>query len=1020
LKKSLLLFSIVFQVLTGYGQQRIGDFMAYGNNDGLPAALFYSVYQSSDGYLWMGSSSGLVRFDGKRYKIFFSDYANPNSISDNIIVDLAEDKEHNLWMAGLFQGLTKLNLRTGLIQRYSRLSEDKTPGYGINKILVDNEGQIWVATSGRGLAHYVSAQDSFEFYIPDPLQPNDGSVREANHISDLAIDISDQNIFWLSCFDGLYSFHRKQKKFEHFVTPNPEAKDSPLPFLSVASDSGHLLWLGTWYNGLMSFNSSTNQFIAYPYSLADPSNSSHYQALDVKSINDSILYIAARNSGLLSFDKRTHQIQPLLTNAMLPGGSSDLDIQRISITPDAGVFIGGNYYIYQQHKAFNRFSKAVIFPYGSHFSVHQVVYDDLRKGYWIACYNAGQIIFLSQDFITKKLYQPGGIEDNQFLDVAIDRNHDVWVITLASGLLKIGSAEKSPGRVGYENPGLDTLAGDIICVDSDEKGNLWLLSRRQLYYLDVSTNVLRSFQLLNDNQVSLYELDLCTGLQQDAWVASNYGLFHARLDQNKVIHLLPDAETHEGIANLLIKTLTVDQSGNAWLGFESDGVQVVSGVDHSILSSYNLDDGLPGMQINCMVTDTAGKIWVGTSAGLAVFDPKAETSIWQLFNREDGITRDFIDRPIMATKDGRLFFNIDEGLSWIDIGTEEGSKGQVPILHLIALQVDGKPYREDLLPDYLTSVELSYATKEIRIEYAAMDWLHSGRTKYFYKIEGINSSDDWIENKLATLLLTNMKPGKFLLRLYAVSGDGIQSKEIKLPILIRPPFWQRWWFISFCVLSVLLIGYAIYQYRIGQLKKMQAMRNTISTNLHDDIGASLSNIHILTVLTQRNMTNTENATSYITKAGDEIQRISESLSDIVWNINPKFDDLDHLFIRMKRYAADMLEGKNIKAELIFPEAIEKLSMPMDQRRDFYLIFKEAVNNLVKYSEAEEAQIKVSIDHPFIRLEVEDNGQGFDELTLRYGNGLQNMKQRADKWRAILQVKSRPGQGTSISLDMKMN
>ena len=1011
---------MVFHVLIGYGQQRIGDFMAYGNNNGLPAALFYSVYQSSDGYLWIGSNSGLIRFDGKRYKIYFSDYTKPNSITDNIIVDLVEDREQNLWMAGLFQGVTKLNLHTGQIKRYSRLSQDNTPGYGTNKILVDEEGEVWIATSGRGLAHYLSAKDSFEFYIPDPLKPSDDSEREANHLSDITTDITDPNVFWISCFDGLYSFHKKQKKFDRYTIPNPEAKELPLPFLSVVSGTDQMLWLGTWYYGLISFNIKTHQFITYPYSQADPPNSSHYQVLDVENINDSTLYLASRNSGLLSFDKRTHQIQPLLTNSMLPGGSSDIDIQQISITPDAGVFVTGNYYIYQQHTAFNRFRHSLIFPYGSHLSVHQVVYDPLRKGYWIACHNAGEIIFLSQDLVSKKVYKSDNSKDIQFSDIAIDRNHDVWVVTPTSGLLILSSANSMLRRIDNQIPGLAALAGSIICIDTDEEGNLWMLSRQQLYYLDITTHVLQAFHLVEDDQTALFELELCSGPNQDAWVASDHGLFHCSLPQNKVFHLVPDPETHHGIANLLIKTMTVDQSGNAWLGFESDGVQVVNGLNHSILSTYNLDDGLPGMQINCMTTDTAGLIWVGTPAGLAVFDPTAEMSIWQLFNREDGIKRDYIDRPIMATRDGKLFFNIDEGLSWIDIGDREASHVHTPILHLISFQVDGKPYHEEVLPDYLTSIELSYSAKEIKIEYAAMDWLHPGRTKYFYRIEGISSTDDWIENKQATLLLTNMKPGSFLLRLYAVSGDGNKSKEIQLPILIRPPFWQRWWFISFCVLGILLLGYAIYQYRIGQLKKMQVMRNTISTNLHDDIGASLSNIHILTVLTQRNISNTENATSYILKAGDEIQRISESLSDIVWNINPKYDDLDQLFIRMKRYAADMLDGKDIKADLIFPEVVEKLSMPMDQRRDFYLIFKEAVNNLVKYSDAEEARVKVSADRHLIRLEVEDNGKGFDVNTLRFGNGLQNMKQRAEKWKAILQVQSKPGEGTSIVLDMRLN
>lgn len=161
------------------------------------------------------------------------------------------------------------------------------------------------------------------------------------------------------------------------------------------------------------------------------------------------------------------------------------------------------------------------------------------------------------------------------------------------------------------------------------------------------------------------------------------------------------------------------------------------------------------------------------------------------------------------------------------------------------------------------------------------------------------------------------------------------------------------------------------------------------------------------------------ATSYITKAGDEIQRISESLSDIVWNISPKYDDLSNLFIRMKRYAADMADGKNIKAQLLFPVGTDKLLMPMDQRRDFYLIFKEAVNNLVKYSEATEAKVSVVIENKMIRLEVSDNGRGFVKNELLPGNGIQNIKLRAEKWKAVLEVRSAPGKGTQIILEMKL-
>lgn len=208
--------------------------------------------------------------------------------------------------------------------------------------------------------------------------------------------------------------------------------------------------------------------------------------------------------------------------------------------------------------------------------------------------------------------------------------------------------------------------------------------------------------------------------------------------------------------------------------------------------------------------------------------------------------------------------------------------------------------------------------------------------------------------------------------------------------------------------------------KLEQQKLLLEMRNDISRNLHDDIGASLSNINILNELTKRNVTNPEKANVYLSKAGDDIQRISESLSDIVWNINPQYDDLDNLFVRMKRYAADMLDGKNIGADLSFPNENEKMTMPMDQRRDFYLIFKEAVNNLVKYSKASKATIEVRLTDHTIHLLVEDNGKGFNANNAKTGNGLMNMKQRAEKWNAEIMVHSAPETGTSVSLNMKIH
>ncbi len=221
------------------------------------------------------------------------------------------------------------------------------------------------------------------------------------------------------------------------------------------------------------------------------------------------------------------------------------------------------------------------------------------------------------------------------------------------------------------------------------------------------------------------------------------------------------------------------------------------------------------------------------------------------------------------------------------------------------------------------------------------------------------------------------------------------------------------------ILGLILFNRYKLKRKLEQQAQLLTIRNDISRNLHDDIGASLSNINILNELTRRNLSDPEKASGYLAKAGDDIQRISESLSDIVWNINPQYDDLDNLFVRMRRYAADMFDGRNIQAKLLFPPETNKLTMPMAQRRDFYLVFKEAVNNLVKYSKATEALVEVRYLEKEVVLLVKDNGKGFDPSTRGTGNGLQNMRQRAEKWNGQLQVESTPGKGSTVTLTMEV-
>ncbi len=199
--------------------------------------------------------------------------------------------------------------------------------------------------------------------------------------------------------------------------------------------------------------------------------------------------------------------------------------------------------------------------------------------------------------------------------------------------------------------------------------------------------------------------------------------------------------------------------------------------------------------------------------------------------------------------------------------------------------------------------------------------------------------------------------------------------------------------------------------------RLKTIRNEIASNLHDDIGATLSSINILNELAQRNASNPEKASEYLARAGEDIQRISEDLSDIVWNINPRYDDIQNLFIRMRHYAISMLEGKDIKHQVVFPEDESGIVLEMEKRRELYLIFKEAVNNLAKYSAAKNARICITTSEEVLELLIEDDGVGFEPKDLSTGNGLHNMKQRARHCGGSLVLNSVPGQGTRLVFRM---
>jgi signal transduction histidine kinase len=264
---------------------------------------------------------------------------------------------------------------------------------------------------------------------------------------------------------------------------------------------------------------------------------------------------------------------------------------------------------------------------------------------------------------------------------------------------------------------------------------------------------------------------------------------------------------------------------------------------------------------------------------------------------------------------------------------------------------------------------------------------------------------------------TNLNPGEYTLHMKAGDAFGNWNDEtLQMRIEVLPTFFQTVWFKILVSLLITGILYTFYRYRINQLLHLQQVRNRISADLHDELGSTLSGISIMGSLAKKEMTDQRTSGALVDRIMEDVRQISGSLDDIVWNISPKNDSLSSLIARMTRYASELFEAKQIIFKFDIPERLGDIKLSMEQRRNIYLIFKESVNNLAKYSKCSHALVSIRFDKKNVSLIVKDDGVGFDPTAPTDRNGLRNLRGRAQNLKGRIDIQSGNGQGTSITLE----
>jgi signal transduction histidine kinase len=320
----------------------------------------------------------------------------------------------------------------------------------------------------------------------------------------------------------------------------------------------------------------------------------------------------------------------------------------------------------------------------------------------------------------------------------------------------------------------------------------------------------------------------------------------------------------------------------------------------------------------------------------------------------------------------------------------------------------------------LKEIVLNPGKDDFTITFACLDFKNRNKYKYFYQMKGLNK--EWVPAEDLSIVYSGLAPGHYVFRVKAQNMDGIESKNIsELRIYIRPPFWRTAWFLSTLLTIIAMIIYGMHRLRIKRLLAVERIRNRVARDLHDDMGSTLSTINILSSMAKAKLsTDTFKTSEYINKISDNSQRMMEAMDDIVWAIKPSNDSMEKVVCRMREFATSVFEAKDIDIDFKAEEEVNNAQIDMEARRDFFLVFKEAVNNSAKYSKCSHAEINLLIEHHKLILRVRDNGIGFNVKTADSGNGMGNMQKRANALKGTLQIKSEENAGTTVTLTVPLN
>ena len=989
----LCVFSFICPAMAGAAEPSDPPFIVdvWSTKEGLPQNSVISVIQTRTGYLWLGTLNGLVRFDGNHFTVF-NEYNTPDLNSDRIVY-LFEDSHTNLWIGTDTAGVALVH--DGKIQNF-HVGRSGHEGR-LTSICEDASGAIWFYTADAHLGRYRDRKlEVLNFNFP-PLVVCRMIAAEKN------------GPLWIA----EYSATPSGMPFSELFAIQPQGFHPPAVILEQSIQTRRLDFIlasqrgGTWrlINGhVQKWNATAleKDFGPYPWTNATVSS-----ACEDKNGN---LIVGTLRAGVFWFDADGKCRR-------IAGELSSSDVLSLCMDREGNLWVGTD------GGGLNRVKrKNFQTPEGTRADVVQSVSEDSQGGLWMAFNGAGASYWITnsaQDFATIGRYPNAWA-------VLVDGKQQVWVGTRDEGLFQFQTNHFQRA------PGAEILNGQIFALFEDRAGQLWVGAQNGLARWDGNNwKLFTTRDGLSENIVRA----LAEDAEGNLWI----GTESQGLNFLKAGKFISIQAAGNGLPGNDISCLYLDPDGVLWVGTSGHGL---ARFYKGKWTRYSTDNGLASNSIDYIIEDDAGCLWIGSNAGLMRIQKQslndfangtADLISCRTYVETDGLpTRECSagSQPAACrTRDGRLWFPTTKGLVLVNPADLKPNR-QPPLVMIESVRIGGREQKTNRFsPAWRQSVTIPPGHEQLEIHYTALNFPAPREVQFKYRLEGHETA--WTEAGDTRVAYYNkLPPGNYRFHVIACNEDRVWNETgDALEVTVQPQFWQTWWFRAAVILCLVGTVVAVVRYlstqklrrRLQLLEQQEALekeRSRIARDLHDQLGANLTQVALLSEMAEADKNSPAEIESHAQQISQTARETTRSLDEIVWAVNPSNDTLEGLTNYVCKYAQEYLALAGLRYRADVPAQLPAITIPPEVRHNVFLAFKEAVNNVVKHAQASEVRVRLQLRPGNFALSIEDNGRGMggrDASAAQARNGLRNMRKRMEDIGGRFEVGGASERGTIVRL-----